>query len=240
MVHKTKLIHPVAGQRISGRATRHALPAALLIVAALASSCAYVQDQTTVGAVPDDYRTRHPIVVHESETKQDIIVSINARKLSLREQDVVRGFAASYRRSGAKEMAVLVPTGSPNEAAARRLAREATDILRTAGIAAGNIRVMHYAARELGDAATIRLAYGALVAEVLSQCGQWPEDMFNTVQNENYYNFGCATQKNLAAMVANPADLVGPRAESEIDATRRTNVINDWQQDGTAPLRPLF
>lgn len=228
MGNKT-VIHPVARQPISGPTARQALTAALLIVAALAGGCANVRDQTTVGSLPGDYRTRHPIIVHESETTQDIIVSVNARELSLRDQDIVRGFADSYRTSGAREMAVLVPTGSPNEAAARRLAAEATQILRSTGMAAGNIRVLHYAARELGDAATIRLAYGAMVAEVPSICGQWPEDMFNTARNENYYNFGCATQKNLAAMVANPADLVGPRAESEIDATRRTNVIKDWQ-----------
>ena len=51
---------------------------------------------------------------------------------------------------------------------------------------------------------------------------------------------GVMTQKNLAAIVANPADLLGPRGESEIDSTRRTNVINDWQEFGSDNLPLLF
>ncbi len=73
-----------------------------------------------------------------------------------------------------------------------------------------------------------------------SACGQWNEDILDTTQNRNYENFGCATQKNLAAMVANPEDLLGPRGESEIDATRRTNVINDWRDFGSDRLPTLF
>ena len=41
-------------------------------------------------------------------------------------------------------------------------------------------------------------------------------------------------------MIANPADLLGPRGETEIDSTRRTNVITDWQDGGTEDLPALF
>lgn len=247
MVRLTNTTHPVAGQRNlnPGKPARHrlkisSLSLAVLLVSSMTSGCAYLQDQTTVGTVPDDYRTRHPIVVREAETTQDIIVSANAKKLSLRDQNLVRDIATKYRRSGSKEMAVLIPSGSANQYAAKRLAYQATTILKHNGVAARNIRIMHYQANDLGDAATIRLAFGSTVAEVPSQCGQWQEDVLNTVENRNYENFGCATQKNLAAMVSNPADLVGPRAESEIDATRRTTVINDWQENGSGRIAPLF
>jgi len=33
-------------------------------------------------------------------------------------------------------------------------------------------------------------------------------------ENKSYYNFGCAYQRNMAAMVDNPADLVQPRPET--------------------------
>ena len=33
-------------------------------------------------------------------------------------------------------------------------------------------------------------------------------------ENRPYWNFGCANQRNLAAMVDNPADLVQPRGET--------------------------
>ena len=34
--------------------------------------------------------------------------------------------------------------------------------------------------------------------------------------------------------------LLGPRGETEIDSTRRTNVITDWQDGGTEDLPALF
>ena len=57
-----------------------------------------------------------------------------------------------------------------------------------------------------------------MVAEA-GPCGLWPDDLGpdnnpDHFENREYYNFGCATQRNLAAMVDQPADLVQPRAET--------------------------
>ena len=65
--------------------------------------------------------------------------------------------------------------------------------------------------------ATIRLNYPKITADA-GPCGLWPDDLGPSIhnksyfENKQYYNLGCATQRNLAAMVANPADLVQPRA----------------------------
>jgi|JI7StandDraft_1071085.scaffolds.fasta_scaffold506265_2 type IV pilus biogenesis protein CpaD/CtpE len=40
-------------------------------------------------------------------------------------------------------------------------------------------------------------------------CGVWAEDAGHTSQNELMSNHGCAVQTNIAAMTANPEDLVG-------------------------------
>ena len=64
-------------------------------------------------------------------------------------------------------------------------------------------------------------------------CGEWPEDLVaNTMENRNYHNFGCATQANLAAQVANPMDLVQPRGMTPIDAEQRYLVIQDYREVG--------
>jgi len=48
----------------------------------------------------------------------------------------------------------------------------------------------------------------------------WPDDLGPSannpgyLENKPYYNFGCANQANLAAMVDNPSDLVQPRSET--------------------------
>ena len=77
--------------------------------------------------------------------------------------------------------------------------------------------------------APIRLSYVATTA-MTNQCGQWPEDIANnTMSNENWYNFGCASQNNLAAQLDNPMDLVAPRAMTPIDAQNRSKVIQTYR-----------
>ncbi|MDE1996302.1 MAG: pilus assembly protein CpaD, partial [Rhizobiaceae bacterium] len=46
--------------------------------------------------------------------------------------------------------------------------------------------------------------------------------------------FGCASQNNLAAQVANPTDLIAPRAMSPIDADQRSKVIDNYRNGTVA------
>ena len=70
-------------------------------------------------------------------------------------------------------------------------------------------------------------------------CGLWPADLGlsldNPSYNENkqYYNFGCATQRNLAAMVDNPADLEQPRRESPAYTMRRDIAFDKYRKGVT-------
>ena len=221
--------------------TARTLASVMLVATTLVSGCAsYERDHVVVGSVPDDYRTRHPIIVSQSETKEDLIVSASAKVLSMRDHDVVQAFGSRFKRSGASAMAILVPTGSPNEAAARRVAHQIVPVLKEQGISGRRILVQNYQANGHGDAATIRLVYSDMKAALETECGQWEEDLVDTSENRNYANFGCATQKNLAAMIAEPADLLGPRGVTDIDSTRRTTVINNWRENGSGQLEPLF
>ncbi|MEC9344129.1 MAG: CpaD family pilus assembly protein [Pseudomonadota bacterium] len=192
--------------------------ATLLATGGLASGCASGStDSMATGSVGNDYRTRHPIVVSQSEVAEDIVVSTNARRLSRRDEDLTTDFAKRFRRSGAKSLAVMIPSGSQNEEAARHIAHEITRVLQDKGVAERQIYIHHYQAADYGEAATVRLVYADIRAEVASECGQWDENIIETSENRNYANFGCTTQKNLAAIVANPADLLGPRGETEFD-----------------------
>ncbi|MFX7071671.1 CpaD family pilus assembly lipoprotein, partial [Acinetobacter baumannii] len=52
-------------------------------------------------------------------------------------------------------------------------------------------------------------------------------------ENRPYHNFGCATQRNLAAMVDNPADLEQPRPESPAYTLRRTMSFERYRKGDT-------
>ena len=44
------------------------------------------------------------------------------------------------------------------------------------------------------------------------------------------WNHGCSNQRNLAAQVANPADLVQPRSETPVLASRRNTVTEKYRK----------
>lgn len=211
-----------------------------LFIAAIVTGCANPQqDSLTVGAVPDDYRARHPIVVSESETVEDIPISANMRTLSFRDHNVVADFASRFKRSGGRSMQVMVPSQSANESAARRISKQIVITLLAKGINRSQISVTSYHAGGHSNSAPIRISYLALAANV-GQCGEWDENIIGNDQNRQYRNFGCATQNNLAKIIANPADLIGPRGETTIDATRRDAVITKWRENGSTNLAKQF
>jgi pilus assembly protein CpaD len=49
-------------------------------------------------------------------------------------------------------------------------------------------------------------------------------------ENRHYYNFGCATQRNLAAMIDNPADLEQPRSETAAYTPRRSAAFEKYRK----------
>jgi len=51
-----------------------------------------------------------------------------------------------------------------------------------------------------------------------------------TVENQPVWNHGCSTQRNLAAMVDNPADLVQPRGEAPAYGPRRSVAIDKYRK----------
>ncbi|MBX4929474.1 CpaD family pilus assembly protein [Rhizobium binae] len=195
---------------------------------AILSGCAGPHDQLTTGGIPDDYRARHPIIVTEAEQTVDIPVASTDRRLTIAQRDLIRGFAANYISRASGPVYVLSPEGSPNSAAAHQLRNQVRAELASRGIASSKIINTSYAAAGAGDAAPIRLSFTGTTA-ITTQCGQWPKDISNDFANQNYYNFGCATQNNLAAQIANPEDLVAPRGMTPIDAQRRNNAIQEYR-----------
>ncbi len=210
---------------LSGK--RAGLVAVAALAAGLLQGCA--RDPMTTNAIPDDYRTRHPITLSEAEHSLDIPISAGDSRLTTAAADNVRGFAQNYASMSTGIINIQIPSGSANSAAASRMAKQIRSALSGAGVAPGKIMETRYAASPNGDAAPIRLSYVAVTA-MTGQCGQWPEDLSdNTFANKNWYNFGCASQSNLAAQIANPMDLVSPRGMSPIDAERRAVVIETYR-----------
>lgn len=225
-----------ARSRRAAGALRATLTAALLLSVAGLAGCGTKPDGTATGAIPDDYRLRHPIVLTEAEQTMDLPIAAGERRLSTAVRDNISGFASDHAARSGGAIQIMLPRGSANAATAERLSKDIRATLTRAGIPRDRMIMTAYDAGGHGDAAPIRLAFLSIAAKT-APCGEWPEDLVeNTMENRNYSNFGCATQSNLAAQIANPMDLVQPRGMTPIDAERRGVVIDDYRNWGQPRL----
>jgi pilus assembly protein CpaD len=216
------------------KASGAAVPAvrgACLVLAAAAvvilSGCAK-RDSITVGSVPDDYRTNHPIIIAEKEETLDLPVGATFRGATASQRASLEGFLAGYDTSAAPVLSIVSPSGSVNAAAAANAAQDFAHIARKNGVPGSQIILASYQASPEEINAPVRISFSAMRAQT-DKCGRWPEDILQTSENKHYANFGCSYQNNVAAQIANPNDLLGPRKQSPIDAANRETVIGDYQ-----------
>jgi pilus assembly protein CpaD len=129
---------------------------------------------------------------------------------------------------------VDLPAGTNNQVAAADSLPEIRSLLAAGGVPPKDIAVRRHRPESPAELATVRLSYPTMVATV-GPCGLWPHDLGPTFDREHeenleYWNFGCASQRNLAAMVDNPADLVQPRSEAPVYPPRRATVVDKYRQ----------
>ncbi|TIL42880.1 CpaD family pilus assembly protein [Mesorhizobium sp.] len=213
----------------SGR-SRICLPVLAVAVAALLAGCAN-RDSITVGAVPDDYRTNHPIVIAEKNQKIDLPVGAGDGGMTGSQRDTLLGFLDGYDKSAAPTLTISIPSGSANEIAATAAGRDFARLAIASGISRNRIVITTYQSVSAEASAPIRVAYVSVKAQT-DRCGRWPEDLMQTSENKHYADFGCSYQNNLAAQIANPTDLLGPRKQSDIDAENRGAVVDVYRQRG--------
>lgn len=197
------------------------------------------QDPSSLNIAPITYQQRHPIVVDTSPTTLDLPASNVRAKLTAGMKSAVEGFADDYRRSGAKGLEVLVPAGSSNEASASYIAHQAREALENRGVPHNHISLRSYSAESAELPGHVRLSFVAVRARVDSECGVWPTDVSSDFSNTNYHNFGCATQSNLAAIVADPNDLIAPRGNGVINAERSAIIVGDFEANTAPTVAPV-
>jgi pilus assembly protein CpaD len=203
--------------------------AALALTTSTLSGCAMFgqRDHIEVGAIPDDYRTRHPIVIAETQKQMMVPVGNAPRDLTFAEKEVISGFLANYGTQGSGAIYVSTPSNAQNSGAAGNVANQAAQVAQDNGFG-GRIMMSQYNAPADQPTPPVIISYGAMTASA-GPCGKWPEDITPNSENKQYQNFGCAYQNNLAAMIANPMDLLGPRKTGPIDASDRDKVISDYR-----------
>jgi pilus assembly protein CpaD len=207
---------------------------ALAGLAVVLGACTHTDEMTTA-SVPDDYRLRHPIAIQETERAVVIFVGHARGGLSATQRADVMGLAQIWLQEGTGAITADMPVGTPNAHAAADSLHEIQALLSAAGVPPRGIVVRNYHPADPRQMATIRLNYPKISA-VVGPCGLWPEDLGPSIkdksylENKPYYNFGCAYQRDMAAMIDNPSDLVQPRPETPAYTMRRTEGFEKYRK----------
>jgi pilus assembly protein CpaD len=225
---------------VAGRRRAAAIGARGLLIAGLATALAgcsntFMSSDPT-GGIPLTYKERYPITIQEGRKSLVLFVGSGRGGLSATQRAEVMAFAQSWRHDATGGVTVDRPVYGGNDRAANDTLREALSIIAMAGIPRKGVGIRPY--NPHGRNPTIRLSY-PLTAATAGPCGLWPDDLGvdherNHLENKQYYNFGCATQRNLAAMVAEPADLIQPRSDTPGYPAKRTFALDKWRK-GESP-----
>ncbi|CAN0391973.1 unnamed protein product, partial [Phaeothamnion confervicola] len=148
-----------------------------------------------------DPTRRHPITVVAETATLDIDISPISKGADARTYVETTRFMRNYGNEGRGPITIAVPRNAAGRASPRVQAVRLAAY--RAGIPSTRLRVTH----KSGALATITLTYDRIVA-VGPTCGDWSAEVSRNPENLPYNNFGCASQRNLAAMASNPTDLM--------------------------------
>lgn len=176
----------------------------------------------------EDGARNHPITVEPSFRDLKVQFTSTPEGMSAEDAGKFDAFLADYRVHGNGSLGISVPGGASSRAAITFFGERAA----ATGISRDRILVT---TRDGANAdPRVDLSYIAYTARTQA-CGDWSENLSYTLDNSTPSNFGCAVQQNIAAMVADPRDLLGPGRMGPVDTARRETVMGHYQKGEPTP-----
>lgn len=170
---------------------------------------------------------QYPITVEPQVATLAVQVDSGMHSLARGEDDRVATFAARWKARGQGLINVAAPTGPSSDARALAHLRK---VLAANGVDSKAVQFTTYEPANGDQQAPISISFVAYTASAPECGGDWSTNLGYEPRNTPISSFGCATQHNMAAIVADPRDLVEPRPSEPSDAARRTDVLNKYQQ----------
>ncbi|MBF0560771.1 MAG: Type IV pili component [Alphaproteobacteria bacterium] len=179
----------------------------IILLSSLLGACA-------ADLADQDYRLGHPITVEQRQLHASFDRPTDGRTLPASDQDRLRRLADESLQRGAG--AVII--ASPDAGFAQSLA----DALKRLGITA---ILAPTSGTARAEEATIDIP--VWVAR-LPECGLFERGLNPDYDNAPNSNWGCALQRNRAAMVQNPADLIRAQEASGRYGIRSADVLDKY------------
>lgn len=201
----------------------HKTVKSLALIAACFSLTACYQtidgQQSGIDLSQPEYKRNYPIKVKKGMAEINLVLPRQSAGLSPNQTAVAARFIIDYMDKGEGHFEIWRPRGHLNGNALQGAHKKVRDILTEAAIPATAISYHNYDA--YGDSkASLGLKFSRYYAST-PKCGVAMNDLSRNYNNKNYKNFGCAYQNNIAAMISNPKNLLGPALTSGASAERR-------------------
>lgn len=171
--------------------------------------------------VLSDPEKKHAI--HFSSETETLFVELpqSGYGLSHNQAADVRRFVERYKVESTGAIKIAAPRSMGGRFAVARSMRQVEDIVSGAGIPSRAIRVQDYSGNNPEFGPAIRVAYRRPVA-LPPHCEDFSKDLGVDRERLPMRNFGCASQRNLALMVANSRDLQHPQQLAPRSSERRS------------------
>jgi len=155
-----------------------------------------------------------------------IALAVHDDGLSGAQQSALYDLARRYQTSGSGAVRVEAPSGDDPAAGAQAYAVRGA--LQAAGVPAERIVIAAYAAPD--PRAPVLAGFETLHA-VIPDCAARVGDLSGgRFGNQSSSNLGCAITANMAAQIADPRDIAGPRSMTPSDSARAAVVFDNYRK----------
>ena len=165
---------------------------------------------------------RHPITVDQQAVTLTIPIDSTRSGLSRGDLQQLDRFVSASRTKGYGPITVTAPAGTGRDLEANETAAAVRAALNDSGVAYADIQG---ASVTSSTAKEVMVSFVRYVAQG-PQCGVFDNERAARFRNLSHPNFGCSSQHNLAAMIADPRDLTRAQSTTTRDGHLASKPIN--------------
>lgn len=192
----------------------------LITLAAVTSGCMGLPAEG-IGPAPLTPTSRFALQVEPGIER--IALAVHETGISANQSRALSELAARFAAEGAPVIRVEAPSG--DDPVSSEMAWGIRGALEAQGIPAHRLQIATYVAPD--PRAPVLVGFDTVRA-VVPQCGTEWTNLARGGANAGSANFGCAVSANLAAQIADPRDIVGPRPMTPLHAGRRAVVFDKY------------
>jgi len=198
----------------------------------LSATALFAVSCSTVFNGPEDGLTiaeTHPISVDSQTVTLTVHADPSTSDISSVDQSRLRAFADAYLNNGHGPLTITAPSGTATDIEGQEAASDIRKALNNAGIPWSAIGGATYRTGGSAEGDQLILSYTRYVATP-SECGIWSGMRSREYRNLRTPNMGCATMNNIAAMIADPHDLIEPTETMPRDGVAAVRAIELYRK----------